>query len=443
MIELIHNAKKASDKLKIKFDDVAIKMVLKDSVMVKIWNNQISVTQSWRTIESRIYLAKDKRILELSLSLERPEDIVKVCDEMSKYVGVMKESEIYAPLPEPTAYKPLKDLTDVKIRDYMDNPLPLVEGLIGSALDNGAQRVAGTLELSIERKALVTSKGFEGEEEGSEVMCYLRAFKGDVSGHWAYGSRRVNKESIEYVGRRAAEIATLSKGKVSVEPGKYDVILSPLVVGNLLNDVAMMASGLYIMMGFSMFMKFKIGDVIASGMVSLYDVPRNIELARSTSFDDEGIETYDKPIIEGGKFTNILHNVKTSSKLGGKTTGNAGWITPLPWNIELKPGDYSEEELIREVRRGLLMTNNWYTRLQNYVEGQFSTVSKDAVFYIENGEIKGYTERIRIADTFVNLLRNVRAIGKTQYLIRWWEVRIPSKVPYLLATNVNITKPYA
>ena len=442
-MELIYNAKKALDKLKTKFDDIAIKMVLKDSVMVKIWNNQISVTQSWRTIESRIYLAKDKRILELSLSLEKPEDIVKVCDEMSKYVNVMRESEIYAPLPEPTAYKPLKDLIDIKIRNYMDNPLPLVEGLISSALDNGAQRVAGTLELSVERKALVTSRGFEGEEEGSEVMCYLRAFKGDVSGHWAFGSRRIDEESIKYVGRRAAEIATLSRDKVSVKPDKYDVVLSPLVVGNLLNDVAMMASGLYIMMGFSMFMKFKVGDVVASDIISLYDVPRNVELARSTSFDDEGIETYNKPIIERGKFTNILHNVKTSSKLGGRTTGNAGWITPLPWNIELKPGDYGEEELIREVRRGLLVTNNWYTRLQNYVEGQFSTVSKDAVFYIENGEIKGYTERIRIADTFVNLLKNVKALSKTQYLIRWWEVRTPSKVPYLLAMNVNITKPYA
>jgi len=442
-MELTYNAKKALDKLKTKFDDIAIKMVLKDSVMVKIWNNQISVTQSWRTIESRIYLAKDKRILELSLSLEKPEDIVKVCDEMSKYVNVMRESEIYAPLPEPTAYKPLKDLIDIKIRNYMDNPLPLVEGLISSALDNGAQRVAGTLELSVERKALVTNRGFEGEEEGSEVMCYLRAFKGDVSGHWAFGSRRIDEESIKYVGRRAAEIATLSRDKVSVEPDKYDVVLSPLVVGNLLNDVAMMASGLYIMMGFSMFMKFKVGDVVASDIISLYDVPRNVELARSTSFDDEGIETYNKPIIERGKFTNILHNVKTSSKLGGRTTGNAGWITPLPWNIELKPGDYGEEELIREVRRGLLVTNNWYTRLQNYVEGQFSTVSKDAVFYIENGEIKGYTERIRIADTFVNLLKNVKALSKTQYLIRWWEVRTPSKVPYLLAMNVNITKPYA
>lgn len=441
-MEFIDNAKKALNRLKARFDDVAIKLVLKDSIMVKIWNNQVSVTQSWRTIESRVYLAKDRRVLELSLSLEKPEDIVKVCDEVSKHVAVMKESEIYAPLPEPATYKPLKDLVDLRIHNYMDNPLPLVENLIGNALDHGAERVAGTLELSIEKKSLVTSKGFEGEEEGSEVMCYLRAFKGDVSGHWAYGSRRVDVDSIKNVGKRAAEIASLAKSKVSTKPGKYDVVLSPLVVGNLLNDVAMMASGLYILMGFSMFMKFKPGDTVASPNVSLLDTPRNVKLARSTSFDDEGIETYDKPIIDNGEFTNILHNVKTSSKLGGKTTGNAGWITPLPWNIELRPGDYSEDELIKEVRRGFLITNNWYTRLQNYVEGQFSTVSRDAVFSIENGEIKGYTERIRVADTFINLLKNIKALGKTQYLIRWWEVRIPSKVPYLLATNINITKPF-
>ncbi|MEM1898930.1 MAG: metallopeptidase TldD-related protein, partial [Sulfolobales archaeon] len=96
----------------------------------------------------------------------------------------------------------------------------------------------------------------------------------------------------------------------------------------------------------------------------------------------------------------------------------------------------------KEVRNGLLITNNWYTRLQNYVEGTFSTVSRDAVFYIRNGEVVGSTGRVRIADNLNKLLNNVVMIGKECYMIKWWEVTVPSKVPYLLVRDVNITKPF-
>ena len=443
MSELLSNAKLALSKLKDKFDDVAIKLMLRDSSMVKIWNNQLSIVQSWRDVKALVYLAKDKRVMELSLSIERPEQIVKICEDIGRYVPVMKESEIYAPLPEPSKIEPLGNLVDKRVYELMEDPSDVVEAMINEALSLGIERVAGTLEFNVMRKALVTSKGFGGHEEGSEVMGYLRVFKGEVSGHWAYGSRFIDLNALKGIAKKASEIATLSKNKVKIEPGKYDVLLSPLVMGNLANYIASMSSGLHLLMGFSMFMKVRIGDRVGSDKVVLYDVPRDVELANSTAFDDEGLRTFNKPIIDRGVFVNVLHNTKTAKKLGGKSTGNAGWIVPRPWNIKLEVGDYGEEELIGEVRKGLFITNNWYTRLQNYVEGQFSTVSRDAVYVIENGEIKGFTERVRIADTFFNLLKNVKALSRTSYLIRWWEVSTPSRVPYVLATKLNITRPFA
>ncbi len=442
--ELISNASKALNELIKEFDEAAIKLVSKDAVMVKLWNSQPSVTQSWREYSAVIYLSKDKRVFELGINLSKIEEVVKVAKRIKDYVGMMNESELYAPLPEPSKEYLEEKVVDDNVLKYIDDPSEPISIMINAALNEGVERVAGTLHLEVSRYALVTSKGFKGYEEGSEVMAYLRAFKGDDSGHWAYGSRYLRLSELERVGRLAGRYATECSGKVvDIEPGRYDVIVSPLVLGNLINYVGFMASALYVLLGFSMFMKRKPGDKVASDIFSLIDRPRDTELAGSTLFDDEGIETSDKEIIGKGVIKNLLHNSKTASKLGGKSTGNAGWVMPHPWNLEVNKGDYSEDELIREVRRGLLITNNWYTRLQNYVEGSFSSVTRDALFIIENGELKARVRRVRISDTFPNILSNVAALSKEQYLIKWWEVEIPSRLPYALIRNVGITKPFA
>jgi PmbA protein len=440
--QLLELSKETLNKLLKKFDEAAVLINRKDYVMVKLWNTQPSVVQSWIQYNVSLYLAKDKRIFQLELDARSPEEVLKEVEMLADYAKVIEESFIYAPLPEPEEIKPLGNLVDNEIIKYMDDPKPLAESMIEAALSEGAERVAGTLELGILSKALATSKGFEGFEEGTEIMAYLRAFKGDFSGHWAYGSRKLDIEALKEVGKVAGRNALLSNKKVKFEPGKYDVILSPLVVGNLMSLIGFMSSALAIMLGFSMFMKNKPGDTVASDKFTLIDSPRYVDLAESTSFDDEGISTFDKPIIEKGVLKTLLHNTKSASKMRAKSTGNAGWLMPRTWNLIVQEGSSSLDEMIKDVKKGVLMTNNWYTRLQNYIEGIFSTVSRDATLLIENGEIVGQIDRIRISDRLSNLLNNIDLIGKKQYLIRWWEVRTPTKAPYVLSRNINITKPF-
>ncbi|MEM1982500.1 MAG: TldD/PmbA family protein [Sulfolobales archaeon] len=428
--------------LRNRYDESAVQINEVNNVMIKIVNNEISLKHSQTSYIVSLYLVKDRRIFVLESSTSSINDIRNLTERVRNYANVVQESELYAPLPEPKSYKPLNNLVDDRVRTYIDSPAQLCELMINSAINEGAKRVSGTLKLSILSKALTTSKGFEGFEQGSEVVAYLRAFKDDYSGHWAYGSRSIDLRLIEDVGRRAAQYATLTKNSVEVPPGRYDVILSPLVVGNLMELVTTMASAFYVLSGFSIFMGKHVGDKVASEDLTLADVPRDVELSGSTAFDDEGVETYNKEIVGKGLLKTLLHNFKTAIKFNTSSTGNAGWISPKPWSISIMPGNSSDDEMIREVRNGLLITNNWYTRLQNYVEGTFSTVSRDAVFYIRNGEIIGVTNRVRIADNLNRFLNNISLVGKDSYLIKWWEVTVPSKVPYMMVKDINITKPF-
>ncbi len=439
--ELLDASKKLVEKaLSEGYDEAAALLQQRRTVMVKLANSEPSVIQRWRDLVLNLYLVKNRKILVISLSPKTLSEVEKTIKELIDVADKLYESPFYAPLPEPG--EPVKlDLVDKKLLDKIEDPSEIVERMIETAHREKIDYVAGMVKLSYNEKALATSKDASFYEDSTSIQAYLRAFAGeDGSGQWSIGSRRLNLEKIEEMASIAARYAVDSRNRVSIEPGVYDIILSPMVAGNLLRLVGMMASAFMAFMGMSMFMNKKPGDKVGSEKLTLIDDAVNPELPGSTGFDDEGVATYSKPIIEKGVFKTMLHNSKTAAKMGVKSTGNAGWISPRPWNLVVEEGSYSLDELVGEVKKGILVTNNWYTRLQNYVEGVFSTITRDALFLIEDGRIVKPIEKIRIADTLPRLLSNIDALGRERYDIWWWEVEIPTRTPYILVRQIHTSK---
>jgi PmbA protein len=157
-------------------------------------------------------------------------------------------------------------------------------------------------------------------------------------------------------------------------------------------------------------------------------------------FDDEGVATRDNVIIEKGVLRTYLHNSSTAKRFNTSTTGSAGIIDPHPWNLEVYPGDYGLDEMIKEVKEGFFITNNWYTRFQNLRTGDYSTLPRDATFYIKDGEVKYAVAGLRVSDNIPRQLKSISAISKERRWIYWWEVTTPTLAPYLLIKQTNITK---
>ncbi len=421
-------------------DNVAALVTATRRTMVKFANNEVTVVQSWVDTFIQLYTARRSRIMITSFSCRSRDDIDRVLQEISAKINYIDVSELYAPLPKPTG-KPLQNLVDPKLVENLDIVVESVPKLIDAGLREGAERLAGVLHAGYRIKGLATSSGTELSEESTFIEVYTRAFYGENSGHWAWTSTKFDEDKVVEVGRRAASYAKISLPVISIEPGRYTAILAPLVVGNLVTYIARAASALKAMLGMSMFAKYGPGTQVGSEHVNIVDEPRDPVLPGSTGFDDEGIETRRKYILRKGVFETFLHNSKTASKMGAQTTGNAGWLDPRPWNVVVEPGDLSEDELFKEVRRGIFVLNNWYTRYQNIVEGQFSTVTRDTVIYVENGEPKALVRRLRIAETFPSLLKNVIGLTKTSYDIAWWEVKPPARAPFMIIENVLFTRP--
>jgi len=97
-------------------------------------------------------------------------------------------------------------------------------------------------------------------------------------------------------------------------------------------------------------------------------------------------------------------------------------------------------ELLKEIKTGLYVTNTWYTRFTDYVEGEFSTIPRDAIHLIKNGEISKPVKDIRISDNMLNILKNIAVIGKDSQSIIGWDVEDPVVTPPVFVKNVRVTR---
>jgi PmbA protein len=145
-------------------------------------------------------------------------------------------------------------------------------------------------------------------------------------------------------------------------------------------------------------------------------------------------------IFERGVFKSYLHNSTTARKHGTTSTANAGLIAPRPFNLVLTPGDEDLDSLVRSIDLGLYVTNNWYLRYQNYGTGEFSTIPRDAMFLIKNGELVGSVRDLRLSDNMLRLIKNIETVSAARQWVRWWEVSTPALAPHGLVRSAKFTR---
>ena len=406
---------------------------------VRFANNEITVAKFWHERKVELFVEIDKRVAGTTITEVSRENIENVLRTLKANLEKMAPKEDYYGIAEgPFKYEEIPKTFDRAIVE-LDEPSDYVETAINSAIEEGAKRVAGVLYTDHNRIYLSTSNGVEAFDEGTGIEISVRAFVGDLeSGHGTNSVRVLKDFDPESAGRKAGEIAKLAQNPEQGPEGKFNVIFDPLAFANLLSYMSFMTSAYAAEAGFS-FLVNKLGEKVANDLVTIKDVGNMPNGYGTRKFDDEGVPTRETTIIENGTFRTFLLNTSLAKKYGTETTANAGLVMPHAWNIVLEPGNHSREELFSEVKKGIYITNVWYTRFQNYVTGDFSTIPRDGIFLVENGELRPI-RNIRVSDNLQRILEGVKAIGKESYHIHWWEVRTPVSTPYVLVEDVGITR---
>jgi TldD protein len=221
--------------------------------------------------------------------------------------------------------------------------------------------------------------------------------------------------SPEQVGREAARQAIATLGAVAAPSGPQTVVLAPGWSGILLHEAV--GHGLeadFIRKGTSLFAG-KLGEKVASELVTVIDDGTVAGGRGSINVDDEGNPGERKVLIEKGVLKGYLYDHLNARLTGQRSTGSGRRQSfrhaPLPrmTNTYLAPGDQTAEEIIQAVPKGL------YCR--QFGGGQVDISNGNFVFeiaeayLIENGEITRPVRGAMLIGVGPEALKNVTAVG--------------------------------
>ena len=229
-------------------------------------------------------------------------------------------------------------------------------------------------------------------------------------------SNDYNDFNLEKLSSKIVSDAVKTLGAKPIPSGQYEIVFDRDALGVLLSAFSGIFSAEAVQKGLSL-LKGKLNTKIGSELVTLVDDPFMKKSSRSRSFDDEGVATHYKELVQSGVLTTYLHNLNTAKKDQVTSTGNGFGGSVAPINLGLLPGKHSKEELIGMIKNGIYVTDVQGAHAgANSVSGDFSLQAMG--FVVKDGQLGAPVALITVAGNFIQLLQNIEAIGndtKTGY----------------------------
>ncbi len=277
--------------------------------------------------------------------------------------------------------------------------------------------------------ALVASNGFAGSYARTSHSLSVSVLAGEGTGMERdydftsavhAGDLRLPGDVGRSAGERAVRRLNPRKGPTASLP----VVFDPRVSNGFISALAGAISGPSIARGTS-FLKDRLGtDVFAAG-IEIVDDPFLVRGLRSRPFDGEGVAPQRRKIVDNGRLTTWLLDLRSARQLGLQTTGNAsrgtsGPPSPSPANFALMPGPKSPAELIGEIEQGLYVTEMMGMGV-NGVTGDYSRGA--AGFWIENGQLTYPVSEMTVAGNLKELFPRMTAAND---LVRRYGIDAPT-----------------
>jgi PmbA protein len=226
-------------------------------------------------------------------------------------------------------------------------------------------------------------------------------------------ARFIRDLDAESIARASVDRTLRILGGRPLPTGRYTLLLEPEAAVSIMDEIGEMFCASEVHKGRSL-MAGRLGDVVAGSEVTLVDDARMPRGIGTVPHDAECVPTGRTTLISSGTANAYLYNLQHAAKDGVKSTGNAArGLSSLPdistSNLVLQPGGESPESLMKNVKRGLLVTELMGLHTINSVTGDFSLGAKGV--YIENGAPAEPVSGVTIADNLIGFLRKITSVG--------------------------------
>ncbi|MGZ4725973.1 MAG: TldD/PmbA family protein [Ilumatobacteraceae bacterium] len=267
--------------------------------------------------------------------------------------------------------------------------------------------------------AVATTTGIRrtGRENGCYVVVSTLADDGDETqtGFGFSVGRSPADFDLAKAAKEASDRATRLLGATKPATKRTTVVLDPYVTASFLGIISSTLNGENVAKGRSLFMD-RLGENVASSIVTLVDDPPTPKAYTATDLDGEGLAARRNVLIEGGVLQQFVHSSYSARRVGAKSTGNAirGGFKGTPGvgclALQLLPGGRDQSALIADVADGVLIQSvSGLHSGVNAISGDFSAGASG--LSISNGQLGGPIREFTIASTLQRMLLDVVEIG--------------------------------
>ncbi len=269
---------------------------------------------------------------------------------------------------------------------------------------------AGFIDVRAGSEAVATSNRLFGYYSRTGVASTLTIRTPDgLSSGWA-GDERADWNTIE--SERIASDALRKcrdwRGKTALDPGKYEVVLEPTAVGMLMTRMLGAFDARQADEGRSVFSKRgggnRVGEKLFDERVTITSNPAE-KNAETNPFANAGQPIQREVWVEKGVLKSLAYSRFWAMKQGVPPKAN-------PSNFIMTGGDASLDDLIKSVKRGVLITRFWYIRPLNPRIISYTGLTRDGTFLIENGKIARPVTNFRFNQSLAELLANLEMLGR-------------------------------
>lgn len=360
------------------------------------------------------------------------------------FAKASKPDEDWHGLPDKKPLATVENTYDRNVAQLNSEDLVKIASTMLDAAEKKDKRVfpiEGGAGVSYLSSAVANSNGVACVDHGTVIECSLATVAqegGEVTPVcFEFNAERSYNINPEGVGEEAARLTISALKAKKIETKSTNVIFTQFALQQLLYFTMINAVKADFVQRNQSAFKGKIGEKVASENLTIYDDGLFKGGLQTWRFDGEGVPQQKTVIIEKGILRNFIYDNYTAKKEEKESTGNAtraGYLsTPSieATNFHILPGKKSPQELITEVKEGLIVYFLQGAHSSNPASGEFSVVATPA-WKIKDGKIAHATKGVMIAGNIFQVLKNVSMLANN-------ERKIGQLVaPWVLVENVKV-----
>lgn len=419
MEEHIDLFEKVIEKTTPKVDYIDIRSGIGDNTSILMKDGDVEEINTGMSLGARIRVLNNGAwgfayTTDLSKINEITETAIKLSQSLKGDVE-LSESEVITDKVAVDVEIPFKDISIEEKKEI------LKEANDAASIDKVNSTTVGYVDNEV-NELFMNSEGSQIQVQTSRVRMALNASATDGEiiqfGHGSMGGVKgfeaISKRDIEEFGRTVGEKAVRLLDAKPAPSGKFPVIADPELTGVLIHEALGHAVEGDLILQNDSILKDRMGEMIASDIVNIFDDASLKEGFGYYPYDVEGIKTKPNQLVKDGKLISLLNSRETASQLNMQSSGNArSLICDKPIvrmsNTFLQPGDNTFEELIEDIPDGIYLKGSRGGQVDTG-KGIFQFNAAEG-YLIENGELKTPLRDVSLSGNILETLKNIDAIG--------------------------------